>query len=495
MAISAALWNKSECQRSQLKPDSDNVFNLKTICYQLEHPSEIIVNNKGEMYCLAERKINQTWIFDRLAMGITRDYKSGHIYCAPPVLMALCIQRYDLAYKLIKSGYSTVIKDQLCKTIELQGTCVIRGAAFPFTIGQFIMGDPDMPDDLRLYLWHQIAQEKKQDAKIQGQPVGKVIDFGKFDFNENFCTCLFGGRNKNQNLYYVTFIKSLKMIAESRKRYLKNIVCDGWREILTYTDFQSYSELVCILLENVIVSEKQKLRLIQLDYINSMCKLFMDLKDLDKMATFLCKIEPYFRGENLKKAFFKFVVSIFLRYKLGMNLMREDSRRKQLESKIMRLIKRYVIKDFTLSQFLMLCRNCEVVPPDWFKIILVQYRNITGHKIILDGTVGFVRMAVFENQRIRMEGNTVMVDIADDDSWVEYVDRFSYSDGETVNTVQEFILRKSGQDMLLYAMRRKLFQDTQLESVIDYCMWEQLLQSKIPCILAYKNRRVGSCNH
>lgn len=96
---------------------------------------------------------------------------------APPLLMALCIRRYDLVEGLLKAGYSTVTEDSSRYVFEARGWCVMGDASHLFTIGQFIMGDPEMPDALRLLLWHQSAEERRRISKQMKQPRGKEGEY------------------------------------------------------------------------------------------------------------------------------------------------------------------------------------------------------------------------------------------------------------------------------------------------------------------------------
>lgn len=83
---------------------------------------------------------------------------------------------------------------------------------------------------------------------------------------------------------------------------------------------------------------------------------------------------------------------------------------------------------------------------------------MTGRKVVFDASIDEreVEPVVYlQQQYIHREKKQVVVDINEQTDWVEYVDSYEYSDPKELGTVQKQILKRCGQDMLLFAIKRK----------------------------------------
>lgn len=499
MAISKLLRNKSGKgmksrsfiydRGTEVRTDSENAFAEAEIVYQLEHPEKIVLDKQGDMY----GRVSLAWnhhrnnFMDMLQYDFSSD--TPVTILAPPLLMALCIRRYDLVEGLLKAGYTTVTEYNARHVSEAIGWCVMGETTHLFTIGQFIMGDPDMPDALRLLLWHQSAEERRRISKQRKQPRGKLFDFSTFDFEHGFASILFCKYGEKENTYFKTFMHTLKLVAKRRPRYLKNIVDENWKRMMCFNNYKHYEKIMGVLLHDVPLSEKMKCRLLELDCLPEIPTLHVGIKELAAATELLYKLKPYYKSERSKRALLDFGIKIYLLYQVSNDYIRADARRQKVEDKLVRLLRGCKARELSLSSYLLMFRSGNVVCSDWFAKILQSYRTVTGRKVVFDASIDVreVEPVVYlQQQYIHREKKQVVVDINEQTDWVEYIDSYEYSDPKELGTVQKQILKRCGQDMLLFAIRRKLLRGKQFDSAIAYCMSETELQPKVPCLLAYR---------
>ena len=491
-----AFSNEFDVGKNIVLQYKNNVLNnpekhdRKNICHQLENPSQIILNQDGEMAWIAHIAMDAEQVgnqmYEKKEINV-----STQVFLAPPILMALCVKRYDLVKGLVEAGYSTVniVDKKVCcqKWLEeLVGSCVIEDCIFKISLGQFILGDPDMPDDLRLYLWHQVAAEKTQLSKVNRKPRGKVIDFFKISPQSDICACFFGSKTSNVSLYPETIFKSLNMIFEKRPRYLKNIISDDWAHILQYEDCDFTRKLVFFLLEKVVYRDKQKRYILKLHSCKPM--VYPKVEWLKIWVNFDYQIEKYFREkEALRKEFLRYILLQYQNYIIDCNDDIEFTFQNPNEKKVLRLIKKYAKDNITIRQFLGIFVEYLTLVKGGLDEVLKLYKEITGRRIVMDDSVIFEESQSFFSPKIEDHGGPLCIGFGYYPKWfkwIEYVDSFSYDDSLPLNELQKHILQTGGPDWLMFSMRRGLLQGKHKEAALEFCMEKEELHAVIPCIMA-----------
>lgn len=472
---------------TNMESDFGVVFEEADIVYQLEHSSEIVLDDKGNMHGRLYLAIDEGAFNPMTADPFDSAQGMGVTVQASPILMAILLKRYDLVKGLIEQGFPAAAENTKWSTFELIGCCKIGDFEHLFTLGQFIMGDPDMPDELRLFLWQHSAEDMKKKSKQAKRPRGKVIDFSWFDFDMGFAFGFFNKLGKAENIFFKTFMHSLKLFAKKRPHYLKNIIDESWRRIMCFTCFRYFEQIMEILLRHVPLSEKMKCRLVKGDFSAYVPTRHVGSAELARVAELLSKLKPYYQSDRLKRALLEFGTKIYLYYKTGNGFFREESKRQKDEEKYVRLLRGFKAREMSLSSCLLLFQSTNITNSDWFSKVLQAYKTVTGRKVVFDESIE-VRdvepVVYFKQPYIKQQNDKIIVNIHEQTDWVEYVDSYAYSNMNELSSVQKIILKRCGEDMLLFAIRRKLLHGKQLDLAIAYCLEQENLRARIPCLLA-----------
>ncbi len=198
-----------------------------------------------------------------------KEHTDDRIFEAPPLLLAVCMGLYDIARNLMECGCSTVRLDEEGNMVDLRGICKIGDQEGYISLGQYIMGDPNMPDEFRLYLWRKIAKEKKEHDNIYCQKCGKVIDFSYICFDCNdICAKLFSDAESismtMSTVFETTVLKTISMISEKAPDYLRIVFCDNWFNLISNNCSGVSYEIAKIMLEKVLTTDSQRINMIEL---------------------------------------------------------------------------------------------------------------------------------------------------------------------------------------------------------------------------------------
>lgn len=463
-------------------------YNTQRVYEQLEHPSGITLNKWGHMEWVAHKKISNEWINENLWKNCRVEDYANQVIQAPPVLMALCVGQYDLVKDLVEAGFPTieiqsnpVLGKSNAAAKELTGRCVIAETIFRFTLGQFIMCDPDMPNDLRLYLWNRIAEEKKRFGKENGTRRGKVIDFTSFPLNWGINSVMFDRLEKDSGKCSETFLNTLKMIESKRPRYLKNIIGRDMQVLLRDNDMEFQMKLIFFLLEKVARTDEQRVRL--LEFQNCFDDAFVDNAGWYKDSTediilFYRKVAKYYKeNDTLKKSFFYTLLGEYLRwYDKVVMVFEQDVKKIEL------LLRKFLPEEFTLKTFLNFAQG--YMKPsnadDKLCLFFQIYKRLTKKSLVLDWDFTQIEggKTIFHNAL----ANCIKSDSA---SWLECVDRFVFDDSKPLNSLQMHILENCGEDLLFLTLKRGLFRGKQIETALEYCISDEKLHHLVPCMIAF----------
>ncbi|MGN0438766.1 MAG: hypothetical protein ACI4F4_09610 [Lachnospiraceae bacterium] len=483
-----------------IKPEC---YNREVLCYQLEHPEEIVVNDKGEMAWITDGEFNKGWFVQHKYENEQITEENFIVILAPPVLMAICMGRYDLVNSLIESGYATTKQYPGLHIDEISGLCINMGRTVPlrFLLGQFVMGDPHMPNALRLDLWHQLAQEKRKFSKENKVRRQQAVNFSHIRFEGDICMDMFG----SASVYRKTFLKTLTLIGKKRPRYLKNIVNNNLDNFFSGNGLGVCCQVMQILLKLVPLSDCNKIKLLRM----------MEFKDgfivenMDSLSFLYERIGQYYKkNEALRNAFFEFVLENYMSYYSHYDNRFGKRQDESLEKKLLALLRKYLPKDFYFHQLLIQVVKWCSFNREQYRIVLDGnelcfafriYKILTNKKIVLDNTIVFRDSSIdlpqdlqkqpdVSNENMVFE-NIVYLKEINHNEWIQLVEQFSYDDSLPLNWLQIHVLKSCGEDMLIFTMKRGLFRGKHIDAALEYCMSHKELYHMIPCITAFRKLR------
>ncbi len=425
--------------------------------------------------------------------------------CAPPLLLALYLGRYDLVKGLVESGEQLIVVKEETGCRPIVGHIITdTSEAKLFTVGHYIMGDPNMPDELRLYLWTMIARElHKQYGELRrGQGYSRMYDeiplpveFYYITFEEADDTGLILFKKQK---YIDTFLHSLKYVGERRKRYFKTVPNDNWRDIIGNRNKRISLSVVKILLEQGLYGVGNMKRLIINRYLTYKIEDFgaLDSWELDMYE----EIHKYYEGEDLEHIYYGLLINRYAwlqedKKKGGYIFFGKKGRKERekkeelLEQRLWSMIKDIYPVDqplfhlFTLSTAdkhrrgtMFLSKKRDV------GILMEIYKKLTGKPIIIDADC--VDLMIQDKDYTRDENGCRLEKLM----WLEKVDSFSYDQKEPLGTLQKTIIEQNSLDILALAMRKGLLKGRHSDKAIEYCLEREALLNKIPCIVAYSGK-------
>lgn len=426
--------------------------------------------------------------------------------CAPPVLMALYLGRYDLVKGLVESG-EQLTAEMTNDILQIKNVNPIIGyiitaaeEGMQFTIGHYIMGDPNMPDELRLYLWtmtagrmhKQIGDYRKE--KGYSEIYTKIplpVEFGYFTFDSADDVGLKLFRKQE---YIDTFLHSLKVMGERRRRYFEDIPNANWRDIIGNGDNRISIPATIILLEQGLYGEENLKKRIISEYLTYRIEGFGPLHswELDMYE----EIHKHYESEDLEYIYYALLINRYVHLqelkKQGIILTRGKKRSKEnnlLEDRLWSMIKKIYPVDQPLNHLLSLPTADKDCAGTTFLskvrdagILMEMYKKLTQKPVIIDESCS--------NLMIRDEDY-----LSDEDGhyltkfiWLEKVDSFSYDESEPLGKLQLLFIYHKSLDIFALATRKGLLKGRHSDKAIEYCLENEGLLNKIPCIVAYANK-------
>lgn len=488
--------------RNGLDRSDPKILGVDEIIHMLENPFKLKLHSfMGEDGNLFVKNFGGIRSVSMLELSMSLNGPGGvldageDVVVASPLLMAIYLKRYELVYGLIDAGYSVVTetKGSLNEDYqeEIRGRYIIGDIVLGFTLGQFIMYDPDMPDELRLYLWHCLAEERLRYSKKQKVHREKAIDFSMINFQKNFCGMLFDYGTNRSARCAENFARVLKMISKRRPRYLKNIIGRDMNEVLNYAPGDSYIELMCFLYDKVAYTTRKKKRLLDMDtdvvWIDSFHQFNpFEKTPLEIIAILFTKMDKRIgQDEELRQSFFLYMLRILNRY-VDNSVADNLDTDKPAFKKIAGVFRKYRRKDFSLREYLETNKGITIRKPDWLTKRLELYKLLNGKKIVIDDSIDLVEADVcFGNFEVRADEKVITVPIPYDTNWVTHVDGFVYSDEKSLNNFQKYALKTYRQDTLTMALKKGLLRGRHIECGLEYCMRDVQMRQLIPCIIAH----------
>ncbi len=429
---------------------------------------------------------------------------------ASPVFMAICIGAYDLARQLIEKGYPTVVVDDNGKIEELKGSVQSRyGDVRKISLGQFLLGAPDMPDEFRIYLWRCIAKEKRAWSKQLRKPRGKVIDFSMVlqERYENTMDVITRTSDFVMGHFSKQTLKSLIYIADKYPKYLKNAVDEDWEHVLADNVFNEVEELVKILLDKVITRDVVRLRLLKVLSKSEMevsNDIFQDVMGFEDRVIHMFKtLFPHFKTTNEGKRLLRIFMirwfrETYLNIKRDVNCMFE----KENELFFFKMFKSIEPVDYTLKQCAeeykmsdSLMNNSDIMESmneslfGYQDIILLfaLYKDRLGYQTCLgDDSDYYVKEFLARGKEMNKNNMLKSVERRAVMEWLSNVDAFHFKNQKQLAMVQVFILQTQNYDFVLKMLQKGFLGGRQVQCALEYCMRKQELQKLVPCILSYE---------
>lgn len=439
----------------------------------------------------------------------------GHIFansseqicqvCAPPILIALYLGRYDLVKGLVESGEQLTFSSGGIGHRPILGHIITESSeAKLFTIGHYIMGDPNMPDELRLYLWTMIARElHKQNGEYRKGPgyskiyeeIPLPVEFYYITFEEIDDTGLILFKKQE---YIDTFLHSLEYVGKRRKRYFKNVPNENWRDIIGNRNKRISVAAVKILLEHGLYGVGNMKRWLISEYLTYRIEDFgaLDSWELDMYE----EIHKYYEGEDLEHIYYGLLINRFAwlqedKKKGGYIFFGKKGRKERekkeelLEHRLWSMIKDIYPVDqplfhlFTLLTADIHRRGTTFLSKIRDVVILMEiYKKLTGKPIIIDADCGNL---MIQDKDYTSDENGCRLEKL---MWLEKVDSFSYNQKEPLGILQKALIEQNSLDILALAMRKGLLKGRHSDKAIEYCLENEGLLNKIPCIVAYADK-------
>ncbi len=469
-------------------------FCKEAIIHQLENPSEIILNDEGEMLWIVDNKL-----YNNFVIG------GGQVFLsAPPVLMAVVMKRYDLVKRLIEENNYKIATRGEGWVVDLIGSLKSDSGFYieKVCLGKFIMADNDMPDELRIYLIQKVFKEKKEFEKKTNCKNFSLFNFADYRVvNNPFERETFTNPNMDEKVFF----RVLKIIADKEPEILNEIIDNEIAKVFQESDIEFQKKLLHMLLTEVVETDSQKINIIQ------MPECSYDLgssNDSLWQIPFIYKDEAKYYRENdkLRHGFFSGVFGNLIKCILQRrNTLEYLYKKESLESlenliseSILKLLRKFLPKDFTLERSLLkvavmrevYLTNRTMSEFTEFHVFGMDlelafglYKMLTRKSVILDDSIVLKTEKGIE---LEIESTRNKFIIRDNDTdWIRMVEKFSYEDSKPINEIQKYILSNCGIDMLIFTIKRGLLQGKHIEAAIKYCMKYKTLQRNIPGIIAF----------
>lgn len=444
---------------------------------------------------------------------------------ASPVLMALYLGRYDLVKPLVEAGHPLLVTytNYALDTLhhrEYEGYLFYRDYISneyvdkKFTIGQYVMGDPHMPDELRLYLWTamagQIHRNKQEKAKTnhlswEEKLLNPPIEFSYFTFLEetDLGVSFFG-----QDEYINTFISSLKLFGRRRRRYFAETPDNGWAGILNMEVKKVALEALKIMVAEGFGShgnyrrwtvEKYLTRDYEFHPTDSLeTAVYLEPWELDKYV----ELKDLCYKAGLEYQYVTLLIKRYIDTKTYIGNIKQNMSAKNFNKlkhptlhRLKDMIKEVIPNDMSFGDFAY--RTCG---ENWGSYSLCFIIDICDSAMIMDAYKEITNLPVIIDDHSISNLPNRQTYLRDDDcddevyelklgkvDWLERVDRFCLKRGIELNHLQRSILKQDSHDILALALRKGLYEGSYADLAIEFCIKNERYMGKIPCIVAYSS--------
>lgn len=445
-------------------------FSIEKVLKQLENPDTIELDKEARM----------TWV-EKLEKPFFPPVETERIYKAHPIMAALYFKRYDLVKKLLDKGFSLLHKSRI-------DDIYLGEMGYGIFLDQFIMVDPEMPDELRILLQKTMEEEKSEEKseekavhfwhRISNLDVIVRYFFGGWkeeennDFTDESMENLVSENKKNLEEYEDTVIRTMKLLCENIPQFADYLPISEWRRMDDRQDVTFKLKLIKNVYEEITLTNKQKIDLLKRFANSFYSSLFEDWR---KLPTLFLNLEKYCKSDvDLEREFLNELIlccwDIEHRYGIDDGIIRE----------IKKLIKERIPSDFSFQDFVNIFFQGEgtllgyVTLSDLCKL----YKEVFGLPICVNDQI--LEMKNRENE-LHIDGQ--------DYKWLEYITTFSFDEEKPLNLLQRNLLRQKSKDVLICALRKGLFKGKQWNKAMKFCLNHDGAKNKIPCVMAFMEEK------
>lgn len=484
----------------------------------LEHPETIQVNMQGEMAWVTHRLLDKEYIerYRRFQLqdpcfAPEEEDWNTQVVLAPPVLIALMAGFYDLVDPLLEAGFGVTAMFDNVVIGEQTGEIVTGGMSFSVKLGEYLLDDPNMPDDLRLRLWDRFVKETKEGTKTV-QSVAEI----------DFSTILLSFNGVHEQLFKKNassedecplqnqMLKSFRLFIKERPGFLLEITSHQWPILLKRCIGSGFARnLAQLLLDELELSKEQKKEILNLYHgvqkiVNQDSFMLMGKENILDMVEediqFYRHIAKYYQEDaELKKFFAESLLYLCIRREDYCNDVCDMFGKKddKLYSELVKVVKEYLPKEYGLDSFMCLQLGDQNICSMYIdmNVLIKTYRKIVGGPIRLDNKISFADWCkershtVFEAFHKEMPRDEEFVASSPPEhQWLGYVDEFCFDDNSSLNSWQKVLLLQESSELLELAISRGLFSDQLIEEALRYCLKRKETYGKIPCIIAHSEK-------
>ncbi len=443
-------------------------------------------------------------------------------YTAPPVLMAVCMKQYHLAKDLVEAGYATTClwSDRTIQSAhgvcevsmrsieeyeEWLGTC----ESFFINLSQMIMGAPDMPDDIRLFLWEKIKEEKELHWKEYGQ-TGYVWDVDNNSRSEKIDGIVGFGEDimphDKQLIFEAQFMKTLELFATKKPEYLTEFIRSELQFIIKKIHSPFTRDLILFLCKRVAHIDQQKIELLY-TYMG----LVKGGRDLGygndtfryHWVNLYCKMEKYYNNPMLKEEFYGCLIKEVLKVCQYVHGRREylSTEEKYAECCLLDLIKKvqppnlsyqefsdYVFRfaleedierNYYLEEHWANCVLNQIGRWEEYTIYLYNYLYESDMKLLLKdkNEKRPYDLSEQEQRKIAKEGM---------ERWLNLVSEFFFDEEKELHKRQWVMLYCKDEKLLWKACSKGMFRGKHVSIALDFCVENDEYRKLIPCLLSFR---------
>ncbi len=443
------------------------------------------------------------------------------VYKAQPVMLSICMKRYDITRRLIDAGYPVTRCVHNGQISNIVGCCRVRnpivgsewdgleyGEYYIFDLPRMILGSLDMPDDIRLLLWRRIKEEKERYWKEKGYPQGHVFDMEDDSDRKPNAIVGFGpdlNPQEKSRLYHEQVIKTLELFARETPEFLEEFIRWDIMFFLGKTTEIFCNNLIKFFLEKVAHTLEQ--RIILLHAYHRMSKFCGEIYYMQEgfgynWVHLYMDIKVYYQDENLREFFYYCLLQEAIR-SYEENYYRYEGwsqEMKESEGLLLDLIKEVQPPSITFEAFVKLLenllfdRNIESSiyfdQYDWEKDVDEKYREnldygVHLYEALYDQKVlpnNVEKKHALENDESQHHCKHIVID------WLNSVKQFVFDENNKLNTKQLFVLSCKDCDILTVALQTGLFSGVYWNKAVECCMEDADLRFLVPCFMAYTEK-------
>ncbi len=497
--------------KNRTNPDVEYVHNNilnDPSCYttnklraQLEDPETIVTNMQGEMAWitlgLLEKKFvecDSSLTNNRSLFESVDEELSTQVVLAPPVLMAVVAGFYDLVEPLLQYGHTTMSIFDNNIIGEQTGRIIACSSTYSVALGEYILDDPYMPDELRLCLLDHMKQELQRSEKDTDVEINLGI---------NVMKCVSSLRELHEQLMRRGIIpkseyhsceqlmNSLRLIINERPGFLQAITTQ-WSSMLARRWDSTFSnKLVCLLLESFELTNIQKKQLLDMyhcfqrhDEDDNFENIIEELEKPD--LSFYKDIVKYYQEDpDLERYFAEILLYLCVEwedYCIEFNTTFSETKG-ELDECFVRFAKRCLPKDYGLDSFFSIELGDKNICClfNHMAAAIKAYRKVVNSRIQMNEQVSF---ETWYTARSSCMFDWIISPKAEY-QWLKSIDEFSFDDKAPLNGWQKVLLSQNSEDLFEWTLSRGLLRGKHIEEAMNYCMYRKDKHNRIPCIMAY----------